>query len=202
MADMLNAEYLVSSNPLRESPVFKAVWQGIDYNGREKYVYENSRALPRIFFVDRFEVQAGGRALSRLLTDVNIDVSKTALLEHEPLIKPISAEGATAAITDYRFNEVRVKASLPSAALMMMGEIYYPSWQVEIDGEPGEIIRANHILRAIPLTAGEHELVFRYDTSLLTRSLTLSVGTFSVALVLFFVSMFLSLKGRMNWKRS
>jgi len=202
MADMLNAEFLVSSNPLRESADFRAVWQGTDYNGREKYVYENASALPRIFFVDRFEVQPGEQALSRLLTDVNIDVSKTALLEQEPLIKPVSAEGATATITDYRFNEVQVKASLPSAALMMMGEIYYPSWQVEVDGEPGEIIRANHILRAIPLEAGEHELVFRYDTSLLTRSLTLSVGTFSIALVLFVVSVFLSLKGRLNWKRS
>jgi hypothetical protein len=202
MADMLNARYLIASNPLGEEPVFKLLWRGMDYNGREKFVYENPNALPRVFFVDRFEVRPGAQALQTLLADSRLDVSQAVLLEKPPSIEPVSREGATATITDYRFNEIRVEASLPSPALMVMGEIYYPGWQVEVDDNPGEIIRANHILRAVALPAGEHRIVFRYDMSLLKKSLALSITTFVVALVVLIFAVVSNLRGRMIWKRS
>jgi len=202
MADMLNARYLVTSNPLGEDPVFTMLWRGADRSGREKFIYENTRALPRLFFVDRFEVRPGSQALQTLLTNRRLDVSQTALLEKTPSIEPVSREGATAEITEYRFNEIRVRASLPSPALMVMSEIYYPSWQVEVNDEPGEIIRANHILRAVALPAGDHDLVFRYDMSLLRKSLTLSVVTFTIALVILLFAIVFNLRRRMIWKRS
>jgi hypothetical protein len=202
MADMLNVRYLVTSNPIDEDPAFEMLWRGMDYNGQEKFVYENKRALPRVFFVDRFEVRPGSQALQALLTDRRLDVSQTAVLEKAPSIEPVSREGAAATITEYRLNEIRVQASVPSPALMVMGEIYYPSWQVEVDGQPGEIIRANHILRAVSLPAGEHDIVFRYDMSLLKKSLTLSVVTFAIALGILILAMASNLRGRMIWKRS
>ncbi len=202
MADMLNVRYLVTSNPIGEDPVFKMLWRGMDYNGREKFVYENSRALPRVFFVDQFEVRPGSQALQALLSDRRLDVSRTAVLEKAPSIEPVSREGATATITEYRLNEIRVQASLPFPALMVMGEVYYPSWQVEVDGKPGEIIRANHILRAVALPAGEHDIVFHYDMSLLKKSLVLSVVTFAIALGILIFSVVSNLRGRMIWKRS
>ncbi len=202
MADMLNVRYLVTSNPLGEDPVFKMLWRGMDRTGREKFVYENTHALPRVFFVDRFEVRPGSQALQTLLADRRLDVSRTALLEKAPSIEPVSREGATAEITEYRFNEIRVQASLPSPALMVLGEIYYPGWQVEVDGEPGEIIRANHVLRAVALPAGDHDIVFRYDMSLLKKSLAVSVITFATALGILLFAVVFNLRGRMIWKRS
>jgi hypothetical protein len=202
MADMLNVRYLITSNPLGESSEFKMVWRGVDYRGRERFVYENADALPRVFFVDRFEVRKGSEALQTLLNDRRLDVSRTVLLDEPPSVQPVSREGATAEITEYRFNEIHVRASLPAPALMVMGEVYYPSWQVDVNGKPGEIIRANHILRAVALPAGEYDVVFRYDMSLLKKSLALSLATFGLALAILVFAVVSNLRGRKIWKHS
>jgi hypothetical protein len=199
---MLNARYLITSYPLGEDSVFELLWRGVDYRGREKFVYENPDALPRVFFVDRFEVRKGSGALQMLLNNRRLNVSRIVLLEEAPSVQPVSSEGATAEITEFRFNEVHVQASLPAAALMVVGEVYYPGWQVEVNGEPGKIIRANHILRAVALPAGEHEVVFRYDMSLLKKSLALSLATSGVALAMLVFAIVFNLRGRKIWKRS
>jgi hypothetical protein len=202
MADILNVRYLVTSNALPENPTFPEVWRGVDYVNEPKFVYENSRALPRLFFVDDFQVHAGAEALERLAAGADLDFSRTVLLEKTPAISPVSRDGATATIIDYRMNEIRVKASLPSAAILVQSEIFYPEWKVDIDGRPGEIIRANHVLRAVALPAGDHELVFRFDMSLLNRCLTISVIAFSVALLLLLFALGSDLRGRVKWKHS
>lgn len=202
MVNMLNARYLITSTPLTENPIFKALWRGVDYQGAEKFVYENLEALPRIFFVDRFEVRPGAQALSQLATDRNLDVSETVLLETAPSLVPVSDEGATATITRYKLNEIRIDATLTSPAILVLSEVYYPRWQVWVDGERGEVIRANHVLRAVPLAAGRHEVVFRYDSSLLRRSLAISISVFSLAVCLLLVSVFYHVWGRVKWKRS
>ena len=56
----------------------------------------------------------------------------------------------------------------------------FPSLAVEVDGKPAELLRANYILRAVALEEGEHEVVFRYDMSLLRKSAYISATTFGV----------------------
>jgi uncharacterized membrane protein YfhO len=65
---------------------------------------------------------------------------------------------------------------------MVLSEVYYPDWKATIDGRPARVLRANHLLRAIELPAGEHEVVFRYDASLLRRGAVISVATFALAI--------------------
>lgn len=202
MIDMLNARYVITSNPLPENPVLTPVWQGLDYNGTKKFVYENQRAFPRVFFVDEFEVRPGDEALNEMLADATLDLSQVALLESAPPIDPVSAEGATASITEYRLNEIRIDATLPAPAILVLSEAYYPAWKVRVDGEPGDVIRADHILRAVALPAGEHEVVFQYDSSLFKRSVTLSVVTLSAAVLALLFAVVSNLRGRMQWNRS
>ena len=45
----------------------------------------------------------------------------------------------------------------------MLSEIYYPGWTCTIDGEPTDIARANYVLRAIKVPAGEHEVIMTFD---------------------------------------
>ena len=44
-----------------------------------------------------------------------------------------------------------------------MSEIYYPGWTCTIDGEPTDIARANYVLRAVRVPAGEHVMVMTFD---------------------------------------
>ena len=47
--------------------------------------------------------------------------------------------------------------------VVVFSEIYYPGWTCTIDGQATEIARANYVLRAIKVPAGEHEVVMTFD---------------------------------------
>jgi hypothetical protein len=202
LINMLNTKYLITSSPFPDNPQFRPVWRGADYSGAPKFVYQNLEALPRVFLVDKYQVMEPDRILGALAMPERVDFSRLALLEREPSVKPVSAEGAEARITDYSFNEIRVDAKLPSAAILILGEVFYPRWQVLVDGEPYETLKANYVLRAVALPAGTHEIVFRYDASLLKRALSVSAATLGVVLFVMIVAGSRAFRGRNQWKHS
>jgi hypothetical protein len=77
-----------------------------------------------------------------------------------------------------------------------LSEIYYPDWLVEVDGKPAELLRADYILRAVALEGGEHDVVFRYDTSLLKKSAYTSATTLGVVALLLIIGLVLTMRGR------
>lgn len=67
-------------------------------------------------------------------------------------------------MTSYAPNELRYRSRLNGERAVVFSEIYYPAgWHLTIDGEPAEIFRADWILRAAFIPAGEHEIVMRFD---------------------------------------
>jgi hypothetical protein len=203
LIDVMNARYVVTTHPFPDVPEFKLVWEGADFEGVERHVYENTTALPRLFFVDRYLALEPDEILALLptLPSNGIDLSGTVLLETEPGVRPVSKAGAEAKITRYSLNEIRVDAKLQSPAILVLSEVFYPRWKVLVDGQAGEVLKADYLLRAVALPAGDHEVVFRYDASLLKRGLSISVATFAAVLAVLAASSILALGRRLNWKR-
>jgi hypothetical protein len=54
------------------------------------------------------------------------------------------------------------RLSADSAGWLLLADTWYPGWQAFVDGEGQPIYRANYLFRAVPVGAGEHELVFTY----------------------------------------
>jgi uncharacterized membrane protein YfhO len=53
-----------------------------------------------------------------------------------------------------------------------------------VDGEAAPVLLANHALRAIPVPAGEHQLLLSYDPPLLRFGIAVTLGTmFAIAAV-------------------
>jgi uncharacterized membrane protein YfhO len=46
---------------------------------------------------------------------------------------------------------------------LVLAYTYYPGWTATVDGRPAEILRADYVLLAVPVEAGQHrvELVYR-----------------------------------------
>jgi len=202
LPSMLNARYIISQNPYPEDAAsLRLVWQGTDFQGVPQFVYENAAALPRAFLVDKYRVLSENDVLMTLASATTA-LHETVLLEKEPEVAPVSASGSRVEVTHLGFNEVRLEASLEEAAILVLSEIYYPRWRVFVDDVPAEVLKANYLLRAVALKAGNHKVVFQYDTSLLRKSLIISVTTFSAALILLLGSVGFHLRRRANWKHS
>ncbi len=203
MIDVMNARYVVTSHPFPDVPQFEPVWEGADFDGRRHLVYENKNALARAFFAGSYRVFSPDEMLALLptLPSNGIDLSETVLLEKEPAVRPVSASGAEAVIRRYSLNEIRVDSKLPSPAILVLSEVYYPKWQVYVDGVKTEMLKADYVLRAVALPAGDHEVVFRYDSSTLKRGLLISVLTLGAAVVVLGAASAAAIRGKLQWKR-
>ncbi|WP_310396765.1 YfhO family protein [Hymenobacter sp.] len=72
--------------------------------------------------------------------------------------------GSTIALTAYSPDELKYRSNAPRAGLVVFSEIYYADgWQAFIDGKPVPHLRADYVLRALPVPAGAHTIDFRFE---------------------------------------
>jgi len=144
--NMLNTKYFIlnpSSQPLQNPHAMGHGWLVNDIklveNADEEYMALGNTDLSRVAVVDRrFEA---------LVSDD---------LRHE------EASG-TVELSEYRPNHMSYQVSLDQNSLVVFSDIYYGgSWKASIDGEPVPHLRANYILRALPMEAGEHTVEFSF----------------------------------------
>ena len=57
--------------------------------------------------------------------------------------------------------KVRTKSGAP--AMLLLNDKIEPEWKAYIDGKPAPVHRANFLVRAVHVPAGQHDVVFRYE---------------------------------------
>ena len=72
------------------------------------------------------------------------------------------------------------KVSSSHDGLLVMSEIWYPEgWSATVDGVDAELVRANYILRALPISAGDHEVKLTYKPAgAKTAGIISGIGSF------------------------
>ena len=51
---------------------------------------------------------------------------------------------------------------LESPGLVILADLYYPGWELTIDGRPAPIYRVNRLMRGAAVPTGMHHLVYSY----------------------------------------
>jgi len=154
--------------------------------------YRNRSALPRARLMSRYrlvDTLPGGDDLDSFLDGVQagqIAVDSLVVLDREPVPTPLAAGEPLPApefLSD-GLNEVVLRTAAPVPALLLLADMTIPGWSVTVDGQTAELLRADLILRAVALPAGEHEIRFVYRDPAVRRGLLLSLLGVAVLLLL------------------
>ena len=63
---------------------------------------------------------------------------------------------------EYAPNRVSIETNQNSEGMLVLLDTYFPGWQVEVDGKPDQIFRANYFYRGVKLSSGRHKIEFSY----------------------------------------
>jgi hypothetical protein len=127
----------------------------------------NPEALGNAWFVG--EVQLVDNADQELAALNGFDPSHTAVVDKkfsEDLKGWTPAKDSLARITleEYQPNYLKYSSTSATDGLAVFSEIWYPlGWDAFIDGKPANHFRANYLLRAMVIPAGNHIVEFRFE---------------------------------------
>jgi hypothetical protein len=188
LLDLLNTRYVIVPRARTEaSPVLHRYLQV--YADEQVTILENLSALPRAWIVHT-ATQADPDAASpaELLTTGDVDGRLMAILEQPPpaLEFPANPSLDRADLTDYQADSLSLRTYSEASGLVVLSEIYYPSWTAYVDGNPTRLYVADGVLRAVPVPAGEHRVELRFESA------TLEYGVF-ISLIASIVLMLLAL---------
>jgi len=175
---------------LPELPILSALNTKYIIVGDETMPVYNRYAYGNAWFVDGV-VPAATPDDALALID-STDLRSVAVLERADaaavsgVTLDTAAPGDTIAMTSYAPNELHFHYSLSGDRLAVFSEVYYPEgWHARLADTGAEIpvLRADWILRAAVLPAGEHDLVMRFDPQSVSQSAAVSRAS-SISIIL------------------
>lgn len=178
LLDLLNVRYIVVPNERASGTPESLKGLPVAHEGDKRKILENPEALPRAWIVHSARQADPGEALD-LLSSGEVDPRETALLQEEPppLQSPDDPSGDRARVTEYEANRLELNTATGARGLLVLSEVYYPGWKAYVDGEQVPLHRADHLLRAVPVPAGEHTVELRYEPWRLRAGTAISLVT-------------------------
>lgn len=168
--NLLNAKYLVLGGP--EQPQAIA----------------NPKANGNAWFVSDLKfVESPNQEIKSIGV---IDSKKTAVIAASDkkyfegkTVKPDSA--AYINLTKYQPNELEFKSQSKTAQLAVFSEIYYPhGWKFFIDEKEVPYIKADYLLRAVHVPAGNHTIRMAFEPEVIEKGKWISLFCFAVFILL------------------
>jgi hypothetical protein len=135
---------------------------------------ENPAPLPRAWIAGGWEVVPDWKAALHRTLEESFPYRRSVVLDEAPDARPPARlDGAAARIVRRESGEIEVESRTPAPAVLVMSELHYPGWSVEVDGRERRLLRADGILRAVEVPAGVHRVTMSYRPTNWTLALAL-----------------------------
>ncbi|PWW25642.1 MULTISPECIES: YfhO family protein [unclassified Chryseobacterium] len=168
--NLLNAKYMVFGGP--EQP----------------QVVPNPKANGNAWFVSDLKfVDTPNQEIKAIGT---IDNKKTAVIASSDKSyfdnKPVQADStAFINLTKYQPNELEFKSQSKTPQLAVFSEVYYPhGWKVLVDEKEVPYIKADYLLRAVHVPAGNHHIRMVFEPEVIEKGKWLSLLSFGLFILL------------------
>lgn len=169
---MLNVKYIITNSPaqlLGFQPI---------YQSEKEYIYKNSLALPRAYFVNKVENKKDIDILNDM--KVNAFDPQNIAYSNEVNVKVDVPDSTTfIRFTDYKDEKVAMDVNASGNNFLFLGDTYMTKglnikigsfqlfsselWKAYIDGNKSEIYKVNHGFMGIIVPKGTHKVEFIYN---------------------------------------
>jgi hypothetical protein len=167
LARLLGIEYLVFDRRIEHLPAHIPRPQAeLMFQARGIFVYRLPPAVPRAYLATRTRQVQSDESLAGDVPD--FDPAFEALIdEATPTTLAHNGDRSAAAmskvhIVDYTPNRVEITVDARQPGVLVLHDIFYPGWTVEVNGERQDMLRANLLFRGVDVTAGKNTVVFTF----------------------------------------
>lgn len=102
---------------------------------------------------------------------------------------------ATVKLISYQPNHLVYNYNSNAEQLVVFSEIYYDAgWNAYVDGKLSPHFRANYVLRAMRVSAGKHNIDFKFEPKVYATGEKISLASSGLLLLLFFGVIFYEIK--------
>ncbi len=166
LADLLNIKYVLVPDAVtlpKDRFSFVQESQGVR-------LYRNDRCLPRLQFVPGWKAVRSHEGVLAAMSASTFDPHQMVFIETgspppfrgQPVEPSLSTAAATVQLEQYAPRRVRAHVQSSQPGMVLLADTFYPGWYATVDGAPTPIYRADYVMRAVFVTAGDHEIEFRY----------------------------------------
>jgi hypothetical protein len=171
LASLLGLEYLVLGRPLANLPRHFPRPSHIQplYAGDNMYIYKLGTAAPRTYVatkikpadneavIDESSFPDFDRKTEALIDSASLNDLNTGLLAANP-----AGAQTQATITNYTDNAVKIDVTTDYPGVVVLHDLYYPGWEVRVDGVKKPVLRANLLFRGVEVSPGHHIVEFSF----------------------------------------
>lgn len=154
----------------------------------ERAPIRNNNAYGNGWFVDQLKWVPNSN--EEIMELGNIDPRTTAVVDerYKAVLGSTTAKpdpSSSVELTKYATNELTYTVRSNSGGVVVFSEIWYgPDWKASIDGVPAEHVRADYVLRAMAVPAGEHTVVFKIESKPFHTSRPFAMASSGLVLLL------------------
>lgn len=176
----------------------------VQAEGGQTAAHYNPEALGNAWFVE--EVKWVNSANEEMEALNSFDPSQTATVDRRfesslPATLTAVSKDSTDLIqlTSFTPNELKYRVRKASGnGLAIFSEVWYDGWVATLNGVEVPIARANYVLRAIELPAGNHEVTFTFRPATITQSERVAYGSLLLLFVGLLTTIFFALRTKRN----
>ncbi|PRX50649.1 YfhO family protein [Salegentibacter salegens] len=179
-------DFYISQNNMEILNMLNAKYFIVPSEQGSPQAQENPNTFGNAWFVNNINwVESANEEILNLK---EVDLQNTAVINSEfesEVSAGFEATGnAEIQLQSYQPNELVYKINTSAPQFAIFSEMYYqPGWQAYLDGEKVEHVRANYLLRAMNIPAGEHTVTFRFEPEVVNTGSSIALAS-SIILVL------------------
>ncbi len=149
---------------------------------------QNTEANGNAWFVNQVEfvntADAEIKGLDSLNTKQKVIIN--AAFKNELTNTPFEIDSlASIRLISYQADKIKYESNTTKDQLAVFSEMYYKNgWNAYVDGQLTPHFRANYVLRAMLIPSGKHEIIFKFEPTIIKKGTVITLTSYALFLLI------------------